>query len=69
MIFLTPAVLLQNTDSAKREWRIATYLSGRSASPKAGNTYSVHTLREIVPNAKMVRGVRFSSFTSFSNKI
>ena len=66
---LTPAPFLQNTDSAKREWQIATYLSGRSASPIAGSTYSVHALREVVLNAKMVRGVRFYNLALLGNKI
>jgi len=46
MIYLTPAPILQQNNNAKREWRIATSLVGRSASPMTGGTYSVHALRK-----------------------
>ena len=64
MFYLTPAPILQNFGFAKREWRIATSLSGRSASPIEGSTYSVHALRESMLKAKLVRGVSCAKLTT-----
>ena len=73
-ILLTPLALLQNFGFAKRlpaqagEWRIATSLSGRSASPIEGSTYSVHALREVLLNAKVLRGIIFSKLGILAKK-
>ncbi len=45
---LNPAPILRLARHAKREWRIATYGSGHSASPIKGTAYSADALRRTV---------------------